>query len=73
LSKSKDGAANSKGFTKSVGSKRKVSFTEKPFESLNKAKSKLTEEEYNKRRKTIACINCGEVGRKFSECPKPKP
>jgi hypothetical protein len=76
-SKSKDGASGSKGFTKSAGidkgSKRKVSFTEKPYEAWNKAKSKLTEEEYNKRRRTNACINCGEVGHKFSDCPKPKP
>ncbi len=76
-SKSKDGASGSKGFTKSAGndkgSKRKVSFTEKPYESWNKAKSKLTEEEYNKRRRTNSCINCGEVGHKFSDCPKPKP
>ena len=78
-SKSRDGSSNSKGFAKSSGhdkgssGKRKVSFTEKPFESWNKAKSKLTEEEYNKRRRTNACINCGDVGHKFSDCPKPKP
>jgi hypothetical protein len=54
--------------------KRKVAFEkDKPFESWNKAKDKLTEEEYNKRRRTKACINCGEVGHKFSDCPKPKP
>jgi hypothetical protein len=68
---------SSKGFTKSAGidkgSRRKVFFTEKPFESWNTAKSKLTEEEYNKRRRTMALINCGEVGHKFSECPKPNP
>ncbi len=59
--KSKDDSSNSKGFTKSagsdMGSKRKVSFTEKPFETWKKAKSKLTEEEYSKRRRTMACIN----------------
>jgi hypothetical protein len=70
MSKSKNGASTSKSFTtKSVGidkkSKRKVAFTNKPFESYNKAKSKLNEEEYNKRRRTNACINCGEVGHKF--------
>ncbi len=54
--------------------KRKVAFEkDKPFESWNKAKAKLTEEEYNKRRRTNACINCGEVGHQFSDCPKPKP
>ena len=40
---SNDGSRNSKGFTKSSGikknSKRKVSFTEKPFVPWNKAKS----------------------------------
>jgi hypothetical protein len=54
--------------------KRKVVFEkDKSFESWNKAKGKLTDVEYNKRRRTNACINCGEVGHKFSECPKPKP
>ena len=56
-----------------MNSERKIAFTDKPFESRNKAKSKFTEEEYNKRRRTNAFINCGEVGHKFSECPKPKP
>jgi hypothetical protein len=51
----------------------KVAFIDKPFESWNKAKSKLTEEEYNKCRRTNACINCGEGGHKFSDFPKPKP
>ncbi len=71
---SKGGAsADSKG--KSFDSKkRKVALEkDKPFESWNKAKDKLTEEEYNKRRRTKACINCGEVGHKFSDCSKPKP
>jgi hypothetical protein len=54
--------------------KRKVAFEkDKSFESWNKAKGKLTDDEYNKRRRTNACINCGEVGHKFSDCPKPKP
>ena len=43
------------------------------IESWNKAKSKFTEEEYNKRRRNNACFNGGEVGHKFFECPKPKP
>ena len=54
--------------------KRKVAFEkEKSFDYWNKGKGKLTEDEYNKRRRTNACINCGEVGHKFSDCPKPKP
>ena len=85
-SKSKDGSSTSKGFTKLVDidkiSKRKVSFTDKPFESWNKAKSKLTKDEYTKRlitkdeynklRISNACIICGEVEHKLSECNKPK-
>ena len=42
------------------------------YDSWNKAKDKLTADEYNKRRRTNACINCGEVGYKFSDCPKLK-
>ena len=53
--------------------KRKVSTNDKGFESWNKAKSKLIDEEFNKRRRTFACINCGEIGHKLGECPKPKP
>ncbi len=54
--------------------KRKVAFEkDKFFDSRNKAKGKLTDDEYNKRRITNACINCGEEGHKFSDCPKPKP
>ncbi len=61
----------SKGFDPKI---RKVAFEkEKPFESWKKAKGKLTEEEYNKRRRINACINCGKVGHKFSDCSKPKP
>jgi hypothetical protein len=61
----------SKGFDPK---KRKVGFEkEKPFEFWNKTKGKLTEEEYNKHRRTNACIHCGKVGHKFSDCPKPKP
>ncbi len=56
-------------FNKNV--KRERSDSEKNFESWNKAKKRLSTNEYNKRRKTNACINCGEVGHKFSECPKP--
>jgi hypothetical protein len=45
----------------------------KSYDSWNKAMAKLTKEEFNKRRRTHACINCGEVGHKFSNGPKPKP
>jgi hypothetical protein len=64
----------SKGKSADPKGKRKVAFEkDKSFESWNKAKGKLTDDEYNKRRRTNACINCGEVGHKFSDCPKPKP
>jgi len=43
------------------------------YDSWNKTKDKLTADEYNKRRRLNACINCGEVGHIFFECPKPKP
>ena len=33
----------------------------------------LTENEFNKRRRTNACIHCGEVGQKYSNCLKPEP
>ena len=45
----------------------------KSYDTWNKAKSKLTEDEFNERRGTNACINCDEVGHKFSNCSKPKP
>jgi len=45
----------------------------KSYHSWNKAKAKLTKDEFNKRRRTNACINCGEVGHKYSNCLKPKP
>ena len=45
----------------------------KSYDSWSKAKAKLTEDEFNKRRRTNACIHCGEVNHKFSNCPKPKP
>jgi len=64
----------SKGKSADPKGKRKFAFEkDKSFEFWNKAKGKLTDDEYNKRRRTNACINCGEVGHKFSDCPKPKP
>jgi hypothetical protein len=34
----------------------------KSYDSWNKAKAKLTDDKFNKRRRTNACINCGEFG-----------
>ncbi len=52
--------------------KRKRSTSDsKGYDSWNKAKAKLNADEYNKRRRTNGCINCGEIGHKFSDCPKP--
>jgi hypothetical protein len=34
---------------------------------------RLIIDELNKRCRTNACMDCGEVGHKLSECPKPKP
>ena len=56
--------------------KRKVTFSifsTKETDSWNKARAKLTNEEYYKRRKTKFCINCGEQGHLFADCTKPKP
>jgi hypothetical protein len=44
----------------------------KSYESWKKAKAKLIDDDFNKCRRTNAYINCGEVGHKFSNCPKPK-
>jgi len=43
------------------------------YDSWNKAKAKLTEDEFKKRRRTNGCINCGVAGHRFPDCPKPKP
>ena len=50
----------------------KTALGSKNYDSWNNAKAKLTNDEFNKRRRTNACINCGEVGNKFSNCSKPK-
>jgi len=44
----------------------------KNYDSWSKAKDKLNADEYNKCRRTNACIKCGEVGHIFSDCPKPE-
>jgi hypothetical protein len=48
-------------------------FGSKTYDSWNKAKDKLTTGKYNKCRRANACIDCGEVGHKFSDCHKQKP
>ena len=48
-------------------------FSTKETDSWNKARAKLTTEEYYKRRKTKSCINCGEQGHLLADCTKPKP
>jgi hypothetical protein len=59
-------------FDKIVKTKKATS-SSKSYASWNKTKARLTEDEFNKRRQTNACINCGEDGHKSSNCPKPKP
>ncbi len=64
----KDVKANFKGSSKpSISGKHYVNreriiSNSKGYDSWNKAKAKLTADEYNKRRRTNACINCGEIG-----------
>jgi hypothetical protein len=74
----KDAKADFKSSSKSYNSDKKMKYEKvasgsKSYDSWKKAKAKLTEDEFNKRRRTNACINCGEAGYKFSNCPKPKP
>jgi hypothetical protein len=74
----KDAKADFKSPLKSYNSDKKVKHEKatsgsKSYDLWNKAKAKLTQDEFNKRRRTNACINCGEVGLKFSNCPKPTP
>ena len=72
----KDAKANFKSPSKSYIPDKKVKYekatsSSKSYDSWNKAKAKLTEDEFNKRHRTNVFINCGEVGHKFSNCPKP--
>ena len=76
----KDAKADFKSTSKSHISDKKTKFGTSGFKSesknydlWNEAKDKLIADEYNKRNKTIACINRGEVGNKFSYCLNPKP
>jgi len=50
----------------------KTTSRSKNYDSWYQAKAKLSEDEFKKSRRTNACINCGEIGHKFSNCPKPK-
>jgi hypothetical protein len=58
-------------FNKQV--KRERNDNSKNNDSWNKAKKRLTTDEINRRRNTSACMNCGEVGHVFKDCPKPTP
>jgi len=64
-------SSKSVAFDKHV--KRERSDNNKNYDSWNKAKKQLTTDEINRRRNTSACLNCGEVGHMFKNCPKPKP
>jgi hypothetical protein len=76
----KDAKADFKSPSKSQISNKKTKIStfglkseSKNYDSWNKTKDKLTADEYKKRRRTNACIKCGEFGHTFSDCPKPKP
>ena len=73
----KDVKADFKGSSKSATFdkhfKRERSAHSKNYDSWNKAKKQLTTNEINRRRNIGACMNCGEIGNMFSDCPKPKP
>ncbi len=64
---------SSKSDTFNKHSKRERNDNGKNYDSWNKAKKRLTLDEINRRRNTGACMNCGEVGHVFKDCPKPKP
>ena len=71
----KDAKADFKSPSKSYNSDKiikyeKVALGSKSYDSWNKAKAKLTEYMFNKRRRTTACANCGEVGHNFANIPK---
>ncbi len=64
---------SSKSVTFNKHSKRERSDNGENYDSWNKAKKRLTPDEVNRRRNTGACMNCGDVGYVFKDCPKPKP
>ncbi len=53
--------------------KRERCSSEKKYDSWNWAKKRLSAHEFHRRRKNNACVNCGEVFHRFSDCPKPNP
>ena len=70
----KDVKANFKSPSKSYNSNKQIKYEKsgsesKNYDSCNNVKARLVDDEFNKRRRTNACINCGEVGHKFSNCP----
>jgi len=60
-------------FLTKKGSTRKLRRVLKATTRETRLRQKIIEDELHKRRQTNACINCGEVGHKFSNVPKPKP
>ena len=73
----KDAKADFKGSSKFVTfdkhSKRECSANIKNYDSWNIAKKRLSTDEINRRHNTGACLNRGEIGHEFNDCPKPKP
>jgi hypothetical protein len=66
----KNAKADFKSQTKSYISEKKVNHERytsgsKSHDSWSKAKVKLIDDEFNKRRRTNACINCAEAGHTF--------
>ena len=72
-----DAKAYFKGSSKSTTfdnhSERERSSNSMNCESWNRAKKRISPDEFNLRRNTSACMNFGEVGHVFNDCPKPKP
>ena len=64
---------SSKSTTFDKQSKRERNANNKNYGSWNKAKKRLSTNEINRRRNTCACMNYGEVGNVFNDCPKLKP
>ena len=71
------GASGSEGHghgNSSLGLKRTLPpHEQKKKNSWVKAKHKSSQAEFQQRIKTGSCINCGEQGRIFEACTKPKP
>jgi len=73
----KDAKADFKGPSKSTtfdkNLKRERSKSGRNHDSWNKAKKRMSTDDINARRNTSACMNYGEMGHVFNDCPKPKP